>query len=358
MFYMADKFTRRDFLKMCALGVGALAFRPFFQPVEQSGFMKGLESGDVVRITTQSVSVYSEPNDKSKILFQRYRDELVNVYYEVNSEYGPGYNPLWYRVWGGYIHSAHTQRVSVRLNPVQNSFPEKGQLAEVTVPFTQSMLYNKIEGWKPLYRLYYESVHWVMAVESGPDGQPWYRIKDELFDVDPLDYFVPASHLRMIQPDELTPISPDVPLGKKRIEISIARQTLTAYEYDTVVLQTKIASGVPMPTPPPGQFSTDTPKGEFHVQNKMPSKHMGDGKLTSDLNAYELPGVPWVCFFEPKAGVATHGTYWHTNYGTPMSHGCVNMRTEEAKFIFRWTTPVYEPGNWDQKGYGTLILVS
>ena len=85
---------------------------------------------------------------------------------------------------------------------------------------------------------------------------------------------------------------------------------------------------------------------------------MGDGKLTSDLNAYELPGVPWVCFFEPKAGVATHGTYWHTNYGTPMSHGCVNMRSEEAKFIFRWTTPVYEPGNWDQKGYGTLILVS
>ncbi len=89
-------------------------------------------------------------------------------------------------------------------------------------------------------------------------------------------------------------------------------------------MHTKISSGMPQATPPPGQTSTDTPRGEFNVQSKMPSKHMGDGNLTADLNAYELPGVPWVCFFEPENGVATHGTYWHTNYGTTMSHGCVN----------------------------------
>jgi hypothetical protein len=89
-----------------------------------------------------------------------------------------------------------------------------------------------------------------------------------------------------------------VPPEKKRIEVSITQQTLTAFEGDQVVLQTKISSGLPDSRPnPPGGIPTDTPKGVFNVQNKMPSKHMGDGNITNDLEAYELPGVPWCCFF-------------------------------------------------------------
>jgi lipoprotein-anchoring transpeptidase ErfK/SrfK len=112
-----------------------------------------------------------------------------------------------------------------------------------------------------------------------------------------------------------------------------------------------------MAIPPEGMIKTDTPTGEYRIQVKMPSKHMGDGNLTSDIEAYELPGVPWVCFFQLEHGVATHGTYWHTNYGTFMSRGCVNMRSEEAKWLFRWTTPVYQIGNIDQKGYGTVVKI-
>ena len=41
--------------------------------------------------------------------------------------------------------------------------------------------------------------------------------------------------------------------------------------------------------------------------------------------AYELPGVPWVSYFTGN-GVAFHGTYWHDNFGSPTSHGCLNMR--------------------------------
>ncbi len=155
-------------------------------------------------------------------------DELVNVYYDVVSEYGPGYNPLWYRVWRGYIHSGHLQKVNVQLNPVLSSIPESGQLAEVTVPVTQSLRYTSYSGWESLYRLYYQSVHWIIAVEEGPDGEAWYKLEDEL------DrhyvYYVPASHLRPVTAQELEPISPDVPFEKKRIEVSIAQQTLTAYE--------------------------------------------------------------------------------------------------------------------------------
>ena len=123
-------------------------------------------------------------------------------------------------------------------------------------------------------------------------------------------------------------------------------------------MDTKISSGLNYK--PKGETRWDTPTGTFNVFSKMPSKHMGDGHLRSDYNAedyYELPGVPWVCFFE-ETGVATHGTYWHTNFGTRMSHGCVNMRNDEAKWIFRWTTPVAEMDKMESRGMGTRVIVS
>jgi lipoprotein-anchoring transpeptidase ErfK/SrfK len=346
---MATSVNRRDFLKLCALGMSGLAFRPYFGQGELD------ESGDIARVAIKSVSVYSQPNDKSEILYQRYRDDLVNVYYEVNSTDGPGYNPIWYRVWRGYIHSGHMQRVKIQLNPILSTVDPKGQMAEVTVPFSQTYYYTPYGGWQQLYRLYYSSVHWIVGIDSGPDGQPWYRLHDELNE---MEYFVQSAHMRVIDPKELEPISPEVPMEKKRIEVSIARQMLTAYENNKMVLQTRISTGVPDWNPQPDKISTETPKGTFHVQSKMPSKHMGDGHITNDLEAYELPGVPWVSFFEPKNGVAFHGTYWHTNFGTQMSHGCVNMRNDEAKWLFRWVTPVYQFGTWEQIGYGTLVEVS
>jgi hypothetical protein len=48
---------------------------------------------------------------------------------------------------------------------------------------------------------------------------------------------------------------------------------------------------------------------------------------------YDLPGVPWCSFFT-GTGVAIHGTYWHNDYGRPRSHGCVNLPSMDAKFIY------------------------
>ena len=80
-------------------------------------------------------------------------------------------------------------------------------------------------------------------------------------------------------------------------------------------MKTKVSTGIPDRRTDPEIIPTDTPTGEFHVYSKMPSKHMGDGQITSDLEAYELPGVPWTTFFAQN-GVALHGTYlahqfWH-----------------------------------------------
>ncbi|MBZ5544881.1 MAG: hypothetical protein LAO07_14570 [Acidobacteriia bacterium] len=166
----AKNYTRRDFLKLVGLGLGSMAFRPFFAPGED------LDSGDIIRIATYSISVYKEPNDKSKILYQRKRDDLVNVYDEIISPDGPGYNPIWFKVWGGYIHSARIEKVKIRLNPVVENIPERGQLAEVTVPFTQTLRYDPYKKkWNPVYRLYYESTQWVVGVDEGPDGTPNYN---------------------------------------------------------------------------------------------------------------------------------------------------------------------------------------
>jgi len=350
---MTTKYTRREILKLGSLALGSLAFRPFFPNWDE------VESSDLVRIATTSVSVYSRPDDTSRIVHTRYRDELLHVYYPVVSEFGPGYNPLWYRVWGGYIHSARLQQVKTRLNSVMAKAPEKPQLAQITVPFTRAMHLNPVrKTWEPVYRLYYDSTHWIVGIEEGPDGEPWYKLQDELFDT-LYHYHVPAVHVRPIPDEELAPISPDGPPEKKRIEVSIAMQTLKAYEGDNLVFETKISSGMPDSRPnPPGGIPTDTPRGTFNVQSKMPSKHMGDGAVTSDLEAYELPGVPWTCFFEPVTGVATHGTYWHRNYGVPMSHGCVNMTPEESLWIFRWTTPVAAPEKIETIGMGTRVIVS
>ncbi len=357
---MSNKLSRRQFLQLGAYSMAGLALHPYIDGFTDRWSEK---TGRMVRIARDSLSVYSKPSDQSKILYTRYRDELVNVYYSLVSEYGPGYNPVWYRVWGGYIHSGYTVEVEARLNPILHNFPETGLLTEVTVPYTQAWYYSSLDGWKPVYRLYYGSNHWVKGVDEGPDGKPWYKIEDEADSS--YIYFAPAQHFRAIPDEELTPLSQDVPPEQKYIVVSIAEQSLTAYEGSQIVLHTTISSGIPNGNLP-GQIPTDTPTGDdFHVASKMPSKHMGNGQLWPEkVDAYgnpqyeyEIPGVPWTTFFEPKNGVALHGTYWHNNFGMTMSHGCVNMRTEEAKWIFRWTTPIWHPGVWEELGWGTRVIV-
>jgi lipoprotein-anchoring transpeptidase ErfK/SrfK len=306
----------------------------------------------VGRIAIASVSVYSKPSDESTIVYQRRRDEVINLYEEVLSDQPPKYNPRWYRVWRGYIHSARVQIVHPRLNQVVASVPEEGLLGEITVPATFP-LRSRVKGeWTdPLYPLYYASVHWVTGLVEGPDQAPWYQIT-EAWSQD--KYYAPAEHIRIIQPQELTPLSPGVPAAKKLIDISISQQTLTAYEDDVEVFKTKISSGLNRQRE--GEIPWKTPSGEFHVRSKMPSQRMGDDPITSDVSGYVLPGVPWVSYFH-ETGVAIHGTYWHDNYGVPMSHGCVNMRPEEALWVYRWCTPTHQNGKREMRGQGTKVIV-
>lgn len=103
------------------------------------------------------------------------------------------------------------------------------------------------------------------------------------------------------------------------IDINLSSQTLTAYEGSTPVFSTLVSTGSTFPTPV-GTYSI-----LYHVQSQ---RMTGPG--------YDLPNVPWVMYFTNR-GHAIHGAYWHNNFGQPMSHGCVNMRPEEAQWLYDFT---------------------
>ena len=350
---MKKNLSRRDFIKLSGLALGGLAFQsPFPRPGEG-------DYGNITRVTIRDIDVRAEPRDGAQIVGKRLRDQLVEIYYDLEPPDAPAfYNKLWYRVWGGYLHSTYLQPVEIRFNEPLQEIRQGGQLCEVSVPYTQSYRFSRYDGWLLEYRLYYETTHWVTGIDEGPDGQPWYQVTDEL---QPIDYHVPASHLRPVSDEELSPLSPDVPSGDKRIEINLATQTLQAFEKEQLVFETRVSSGVRRSTPPANNIPTETPKGRFRIYSKMPSKHMGDGRLMGgdlDLEAYELVGVPWTMFFhELRTGYALHGTYWHNNFGWQMSHGCVNLRNPAAKWLFRWAEPVNWPPQIEKTGYGTRVHV-
>ena len=123
-----------------------------------------------------------------------------------------------------------------------------------------------------------------------------------------------------------SPAKPPVSGGSgKWIDVNLSRQRLTAYEGNKAVFSALISGGLPR---------TPTVVGRFKINTKLTATRMrGPG--------YDLPNVPYTMYF--YKGYAIHGTYWHNNFGRPMSHGCVNMRTGDAAWLFNWArigTPV------------------
>lgn len=341
--------NRRDFLKLSGLAFGSLALAPrTFGHTSKPAEAKGL-----LRVATKEIRLYSEPSYQSEVVTTRKKDQLLYFYDKFDSPEGPEFNPRWYQLDEGYGHTAWLQPVETKLNPVSSFVSSLGELFEVTVPLTQSYRLTKAFGWEKLYRLYYQSVHWVTGVEKGPDGALWYKLLDELINI---NYYVLATHMRKVPASELTPVSTKIAADDKHVEVSIAEQHLWAFEEGAIVLDTKISTGIPNEEPTANGIPTYTPRGNFYVFSKMPVRHMGNGQVTDDVLAYELPGVPWVSYFH-EWGVAFHGTYWHDNYGNEMSHGCVNMKPEEAKWLWRWLTPESSPREVQTRGHGTPVYV-
>jgi lipoprotein-anchoring transpeptidase ErfK/SrfK len=118
---------------------------------------------------------------------------------------------------------------------------------------------------------------------------------------------------------------------EKRIEVDLTEQKLHAYEGNKRKMSFDVSTG---------KWGL-TPTGEFQIWIKLKYTLMTGG--SKDIGTYYyLPNVPFTMYFYQGYGI--HGTYWHNNFGHPMSHGCINMRTEDAERLFYWANPVLSEG--------------
>jgi len=124
----------------------------------------------------------------------------------------------------------------------------------------------------------------------------------------------------------------------KRIYVDLTNQMLYAYEGENLVYSFLVSTGK----------WGKTPTGVFNIWGKFRYIKMSGGSVVLHTYYY-LPNVPYVMFFSNDQiaairGFSLHGTYWHDNFGTPMSHGCVNMKTSEAALIYSWSDPLIPGG--------------
>ena len=338
--------TRRDFLK----ATGAVAIIPWLRPPPDT--TEPLKPIGLGRVTESSIWAYLDPKPGATKESSLKRDTVVEIYDAISTEGLMRHNPIWNLTRFGWAYSSWVQPVERQLNSIVRDVPEKGFWGQVSIPFAE-LRSKPSDKAALLYRLYYSSVHLVVARIEDELGQVWYQLRDDQYP-NALQY-VRADGLRRIAPQEMTPLSPEV--EHKRIEVDTGQQMVYAYEDGTLVFSTQCSSGARFNVDGLGLVDFTTPHGEFSVVRKRPRRHMIGFQERSD--GYDLPGVPFPTYLT-ASGVAIHGAYWHNDFGRARSHGCVNVRPDAAQWFYRWTRPVtaYEDALLEVKEGGTPIVVT
>ena len=142
--------------------------------------------------------------------------------------------------------------------------------------------------------------------------------------------------------------------SERWVEVDLSEQKLKAWDGNTLYMETPISSGLP---------GTPTPTGEFRIWVKLRYTKMEGGR---GRYYYNLPNVPYTMFFSNDKvpswkGYGLHGTYWHNSFGTPRSHGCVNLPTPMAEKLYYFVGPSLPDGKKsvyaDENNQGTRVLI-
>jgi len=148
--------------------------------------------------------------------------------------------------------------------------------------------------------------------------------------------WVKRSQIRMTSPG---PLPVDLKPGERWIDVNLTTQTVVAFEGDKAIYATLISSGKESKIK---DKDHRTPTGEWRIREKHITTTMdGDGTAAGDL-PYSIEDVPYVMYF--FRSYATHGAFWHANYGMQMSHGCVNLSPLDAKYLFFFADPPLPKG--------------
>ncbi len=354
--------SRRDFLKLSAAGLSGMALSPLKNIFALTDFP---ESERLGRVCEGRIDVKARPDFDSTTVEVLFEDAVVPWYQEVLGRWPWRNNQRWVETPNGYIWCPYLQPVRnepvapVASLPVLNGV--QGMWVEVNVPFVDAILANggpRSAWWQyrqengQTFRFYYSQVLWIDQIKTESDGSSWYRVNERYGS--PGDIFwCPAEAFRPVSEEEVAPINPGV--EDKRIIADIAwdKQTLSCYEGETEVFFCRISSGKSEGATP---LTPDYTPG-FMIWRKLFSLHMGG---STAAGSWDVPAVGWTSLFHGD-GVAVHSTYWHNNYGEPMSHGCLNARPDDAKWIFRWANPItpFAEGDITISGSGgTRVIVN
>jgi len=338
--------SRRDFLKLAGLGLGTLALNPFNRVLPLADFPASERLGR--NCTGGKVDIKSQPDVTSSTVKTVYEDTVLPWLREVNA-LNPDLNRInqrWVETPEGYVYSSYLQPVRNQPNTPLMALPDgkAGFWAEVTVPYVDFVLENPpalSPGLRNLIsyglptRLYYSQVVWIDQIRlSEATGNPLYRVNENGGRPPGITggaygdlLWTDGAAFRPLTEEEIAPLSPDVDPNDKKVVVHVTNQYLSCFEGEKEVYFCRVSTGA--------GGDASTPLGERSVWRKTLSIHMAAGTVDA---GYDTPGVSWTTLFS-RDGQAIHSTFWHNQFGERRSHGCVNCRPEDAKWIFRWTTP-------------------
>jgi hypothetical protein len=325
---------------------------PFLNPLERFERLNrpALEGKPQMgRVLDNHTEVFDKPSFSANLKRVYYRDLVYPIDEVTVGDEKPLHNRTWYHMNGeGYVHSGKVQ--PVELNPQTGpvgEIPETGRLVEVTVPYTDAVRNIELPE-RVAYRFYFGTTYWATAVQTDSAGKHWYRVWDDKYKK---HLFARCEHLHLVSNEDLSPLLPHAGADSRRIEVWLQHQIVIAYQDDEPVLITRTATG--------GKFidgDYSTPQGFYITSRKRPTRHMAAGDMAAP-NSYDLPGVPWVSYLT-ESGISFHGTYWHNDFGRPRSHGCINLSTPAARWIYRWSMPTvpYNKDTWAEN-FGSMVQV-
>ena len=360
-----NKFSRRDFLKLTGASLGALAFRRFdgILPSGRFQFPEGEKLGRVSVFPNYfSTALKAQPSEAAATVGELAEDKIIVWLREVvGSTASWRSSKRWVETPDGYVYSPDLQPSKNLPNIPLTALPEgkAGFWAEVTVPYVDLFLINppSRSGWYKdsvlnnfTPRLYYGQVIWVDQVTTNDAGQIMYRF-NERYGYGDL-FWVDGTALYPLTPDDVSPISPDIDPEQKHIVVNTTYQTLSCFEGEQEVRFCRISTGYE-------HENYRTPAGDYNPHRKLISIPMG-ASSTEGRSGYDTPAVAWPIFMAGN-GIAIHAAFWHNDFGTRRSHGCVNVCAEDAKWLFRWTTPYVsldaQEVSLDWPNHGTVVKV-
>ena len=381
---MQKDLSRRDFLKLSGVGLAGLSalalnryktfdFEILAAPKRLPQFPNSPVIGRVVDpdIKLRNTPSY-DPNVDNTIASMaadtllEWKREVVGNVYGLN-------NQRFVETPQGYVYSSVLQPTRNLPNAPVLEMPAgyPGFWAEVTVPYVDLAHEGSVASpWLQDHiaynfppRLYYGQVVWIDQIrnvngfveyrwnEDAPHGYG-YGAYGEL-------YWADGAAFKILTDADVAPISPDVAPDDKRIDVDLDFQTLSCYEGTTEVYFCRISSGIKnILDPATGTVDNKlaTPVGNLLTHWKIFSLNMTAGTFQT---GYSTPAVPWSTMISGD-GIAIHGAFWHNAFGEKRSHGCINVTPEDAKWIFRWTTPYVSPLQTEMRmslpDHGTIVV--